>query len=110
MNIYIASPYSHTDQAVRQQRFDAVCKYAAKLMSEGHNVFSPISHSHPISLHMDNSLDHDFWLKQDLSFLERWADEMVILMLPGWSESKGVDREIKAATKFNLPIGMDTGK
>lgn len=104
MNMYLCSPYSHPDPAVRQHRFDAVCQYAAKLMSEGHNVFSPIAHSHPISLHLDNSLDHDFWLKQDLSFLERWADEMVVLCLPGWGESKGIVIEIKAAEQAHIPI------
>ena len=104
MNIYICSPYSHPDPAVREERFNAVCKYAAKLMVKGHNVFSPISHSHPISLHMDNSLDHDFWLKQDLSFLERWADEVWILMLPGWLESKGIALEMETAERYFIPV------
>ena len=105
MNIYIASPYSHPDEKVRQQRFDAVCRFAAKLMQVGHNVFSPIAHSHPISLKLD-SMAHDFWLNQDLSFIERWADMVIILMLPGWVESKGIDGEITMAKKLNIPISM----
>ena len=104
MNIYLAAPYSSPDPNIREQRFNAACKYAAQLMMEGHNVFSPLSHSHPISLHMDNSLDHDFWLKQDKSFLNWWADIVFILMLPGWKKSEGIEIERKYALERNIPV------
>ena len=104
MNIYLASPYSSPDVYIREERFREACRYAAKLMAEGHNVFSPIAHSHPVSLHMDNSMDHDFWLKQDLSFLERWADKMVVLCLPGWDESRGIAVEQFRAIELGIPV------
>jgi len=106
LNIYLASPYSNADPIVRQNRFEFACQKAAQIMAEGHNVFSPIAHSHVISLHMDNSLDHDFWLNQDLSFLERWADEMWILTLGGWKDSEGVALEIETAKRMGLPVRM----
>lgn len=102
--IYLASPYSSQDSAVRQDRYEEACKKAAELMSQGYNVFSPIAHSHPISQHIGNGLDHDFWLSQDLSFLESWADEMWVLMLPGWEESIGIWKEVNFATEKGIKI------
>lgn len=104
MNIYLASPYSHPDAKVRQQRFEAVCKKAAELMLAGHNVFSPVAHSHPISLHLGNSLENQFWLRQDITFLIKWADEMWVLTLDGWKESKGIEVETKVANRKGLPV------
>jgi hypothetical protein len=47
--VYLASPYTHADKAVMEDRFRAACRYAACLMRRGINVFSPIAHSHPIA-------------------------------------------------------------
>ncbi len=46
--IYLATPYTDFDPAVRAARFFAVNKVAAHLMKKGFLVFSPISHTHPI--------------------------------------------------------------
>jgi len=102
--IYLASPYSSTVKAVCNDRFQATCKAAAKLMREGYNIFSPIAHSHPVSQHIGNHLDHNFWLEQDLSFLDSWADEMWVLMIDGWEESEGIAAEIKRAEIIGLPV------
>lgn len=44
--IYLATPYSHKDDKVRRERFDAVNIVAARLMRQGFLVFSPII-AHP---------------------------------------------------------------
>ena len=93
MKIYLCAPYSAPTPEEREARFIQANKAAAKLMLEGHVVFSPISHSHPIAHHIGNHLSHEFWLKQDFAFME-WADEMVILTAPGWTKSKGIQLEI----------------
>jgi hypothetical protein len=46
--IYLASPYSHPNPAVREQRFQAACQAAAALLRSGQAVFAPIVHSHPL--------------------------------------------------------------
>ena len=94
MRIYLACPYSDPDPEVRHLRFKSACRKAGELMQEGHVVFSPLSHSVPVADTMSNHLDHDFWLGQDVAFLE-WCDEMLVLTLPGWNESKGVRCEIE---------------
>lgn len=102
--IYLASPYSHKDPVVRLQRFQMACESAAKLMEEGKVVFSPIAHSHPIEAYgMGEIKDANFWLHQDFAILSR-CDEMYVLMLDGWKESYGVNREIDFANERGMKI------
>jgi len=46
--IYLATPYSHKDAEIREQRHLCVTQVAARLMVEGHKVFSPVTHCHPL--------------------------------------------------------------
>jgi hypothetical protein len=97
--IYLACPYSHKDKTVREQRVALANRIAGDLMERGHLVFSPLSHSHPISETMDNidACDFGFWLEQDLTFLVDWADEIWVLALKGWDKSRGVETEVNTA-------------
>ena len=96
--IYLASPYSHPDAAMREARFRDVCRAAARLMREGHVVFSPIAHGHPIAAY-GLPTDWRFWEPFDREQLER-CDELVVLTLAGWRESKGVQSEIRIAREL----------
>lgn len=110
MRLYLCSPYSHPDPAVREARFHSANRAAADLMKAGHYVFSPISHSHPVCHHIAGSaLDHDFWLAQDISFLRHWAEAVIVNTIDGWQESRGIAREIEIAEEIGLPIhGVST--
>lgn len=99
---YLASPYSHPEKEVRQERFRAACKAAAQLMEGGRGVFAPIPHSHPIEEFV-NTNNHDFWMRQDYPLLIA-ANELVVLMLPGWEQSKGVAEEIRVFKLLGRPI------
>jgi hypothetical protein len=103
--IYLASPYSHPAAAVKDMRYREACRAAGRLMREGHAVFSPIAHSHPIEQHFDGAAieGHDFWLKQDFAIL-RHASRLVVLMLEGWDQSYGVGREIELAQALHIPV------
>ena len=46
--IYLASPCSHPDPAVREQRYQAACRAVAALLHERRLVFSPIVNGHPL--------------------------------------------------------------
>ena len=100
--IYLASPYSHPDAEVRQQRFDAVCQVAAALLRRGQMLFSPIAHSHPIARY-GLPKDWAFWRRYDRLHLER-CGELVVLMLDGWRESIGVAAEIDIAGELGKPV------
>ncbi len=100
--IYLASPYSHPDPAVREQRFHAACQAAVALLHAGRVVFSPIAHSHPLAQHGLPGNWH-FWERYDRAFLEL-CDEVVVLMLDGWQESVGVQAEIRIARELGKPV------
>ncbi len=100
--IYLASPYSHPDPVVRQERFDAVCQAAAQLMRRGVAVFSPISHSHGIT-RFGLPTDWGFWRQYDTAFLSA-CRQLWVLMLPGWDTSVGVTAEIQLAGQLNKPV------
>jgi nucleoside 2-deoxyribosyltransferase len=100
--IYLASPYTHVDPAIRQQRFEAACRAAAALICRGQTVFSPIAHSHAICA-FGVPLDWRFWERLDRRYLEA-CDEMVVLMLDGWRESVGVKAEIAIARELGKPV------
>ena len=102
MLTYLASPYSHADEDVREARFHMACRAAAQLMQTS-EVFCPIAHSHPIELKMNGRPDHDFWMRQDIAILRK-CDRLVVLCLPGWDQSKGVNEEIHLAHRLGLPV------
>jgi hypothetical protein len=101
--IYLASPYTHQDPAVMEQRFDAACRAAGKLMAEGHVVFSPIAHTHPIAVRCELPRGWDFWKRFDMEFIVA-SRKLIVLMIDGWDESKGVAAEIAMATAGGILV------
>ena len=102
MKIYLACPYSHEYLTVKIGRFWKANEKAAELMKQGHIVFSPISHSHPIALQCDLPGDYHYWKAWNRSFIE-WCDQVWILRLEGWKESIGVKGEIEDAAELGKP-------
>ena len=100
--IYLASPYSHPDPAIREQRYHAACRATAALLRIGHTVFSPIVHSHPLAS-LGLPTDWKFWARFDRDHLER-CDEVWVLTLDGWRESVGVREEIRIARQLGRPV------
>lgn len=101
--LYIASPYSHKDPAVRHQRFEDVGAYTARCLVAGEYVYSPIAHHHPISLRHTMPGDWEFWKKIDTVMLASSVG-MRVLMMPGWQESVGVTAEIEIAAQLGVPV------
>jgi hypothetical protein len=106
MKIYLACPYSHPNPEVREERFEIANRVAAELMRQGHVVFSPISHSHPVAkyLPLELLMDHEFWMKQDLPMLLEWADALYVYPYDAAAVSRGVAREVKEAEAAGIPI------
>jgi hypothetical protein len=100
--IYLASPYSHPDPTVREQRFREACRAAARFMRCGQVVFSPIAHGHCICRY-GLPTDWRFWEPFDRRQLE-WCDEVVVLLLDGWREIAGVQAEIRIAAELGKPV------
>lgn len=94
--IYLASPYTvgGADEAKMQERYEAAVVATAKLVKQGHNIFSPIVHSHPLTRCGVEGLGHDFayWSKIDYDYLDK-ADQFWVLTLDGWRISTGIRAE-----------------
>jgi hypothetical protein len=101
--IYLACPYSDPDPDVIRFRFESANLISAKLMAEGHLIFSPISHCHPIAMAGDLPKGWDFWERYDRTMLEA-CYKIIVLKLPGWTTSKGVTAELKIARELGLEI------
>lgn len=101
--VYLACPYSHPDPKVRRERFLAANAAAAKLMRQGLNVFSPITHCHPIAIDHDLPGDWQFWKRYDRAFID-CSNRMFVLTLDGWEESDGVKNEIEIATELGIEV------
>lgn len=102
--IYLASPFSHPDPMVRQARFEAACRAAAELTRQGKTVFAPVVHSYAIAKYGLPD-DWKFWQRHDRRFLEA-CDEVLVLTLPGWEESVGVQAEIAIARELGKPVRL----
>jgi len=104
---YLATPYSFSNTSSedeKRQRFNQVTRQALLLFNDGINVYSPITQHHTIARHGDTiSLSTAEWMEFDLTFLSV-ANQMYVLMLDGWKESKGLNQEIKYARANHIPI------
>jgi hypothetical protein len=102
--VYIATPFTHEDESVRNHRYQTSCRVAAKLLKHGVNVFNPLSHSVPLVPFLGDT-DLEFWLSVDLPILSR-CDELLILALPNWEKSEGVRAEMFKCLAWRKPITL----
>lgn len=106
--VYLAGPYTHHDKAVEQERFEALTSLTGYLMEVSQEplaFYSPITHGHAVVKHTPNisrMREHDFWMHQCYAMLRR-ARLLVVVPMPGWKESKGVNMEISWAVQHNIP-------
>jgi len=105
LKIYLASPYTHDDLDVMEERYLAVCIKAAQLTEEGHYIYSPIAHWHPIAKLHSLPRNYNYWKAINRAAIEM-HDEMRILKLEGWSVSVGIGNEILIAKEFNKPYSF----
>jgi len=100
--IFLATPYSHHDPKIEQDREYLVTEVAAKLMLRGQIVYSPITYGYAIAYRFDLPHDYEFWLTLNDAFLER-ASAVYILDTSNWQTSAGVRHEHMVATNHNIP-------
>ena len=101
--IYLASPYSHPDPVVREQRYVEACRATAILMRHKLVVFSPIVYSAHLAENWGVGNLHETWYPIDDWVLSR-ADWMLVLQLDGWIESVGIRHEVEVARQQGVPI------
>jgi hypothetical protein len=68
-------------------------------------VFSPIAHSHGMSLYASNKnkFSHDFWLTIDFKYI-KLSRGLIVCKMKGWEDSFGISKEIEFAKTLQKPI------
>ena len=103
--IYIASPYSSPDSAVREQRYIWTLSFTHWMTAQGTHCFSPIVYYHEMAVVHDLPTDAEFWYRFNVKW-QRMADEFVVLTLPGWTISEGMRREYLLAKTLMQDISF----
>jgi len=101
--IYLAVPYSSPDAEVRLERYEQVTKAASKLILDGHIVYSPITHHHPMAVRSNLPTGWNFWRRLDEAYLKH-AHTLMILPLDNWEMSIGLKAEYIMASDMGLDI------
>src|ERR1700739_3365873 len=103
--VYVASPYSHPNRVVEETRNIGVAVAMGYLMNNfaDYAFFSPICHTHPIATLCKLPGHWEFWKKYDEAMLSR-CDEIWVLCLEGWEQSKGVTAEVNIAKDLGLTV------
>lgn len=103
---YLAIPYTFDPEL----SYEIATIVAGNLASEGIVVFSPITHSHPISQYLPPEMqcDHEFWMKQDLPLLQHAKDiKFIVVGSNGMTlidNSRGCQEEMRQSIIQNKPI------
>lgn len=102
--LYIASPYTHDDPMIRQRRYEKALDFTAWLAKTYRMWgFSPIVHSHWMTVNLDMPVPIDFWADWDRCMI-RTSVGLVVLQIDGWGISKGIDIEIAYAREIGKPM------
>lgn len=100
--IYLAAPYNDPDPAVVQARIEIIYHAMAELMKEGKHVVTPLF-MHEIVVRHKLDSTYEYWEDYCLDVLKR-CDRMIILCLPGWTESRGIKGEIECCRRTSKSI------
>jgi hypothetical protein len=93
--IYLAGPYSHEKDLIRELRYKILTKIAAVMVKEGEVVFSPITNGVALGQEVEMPYDFQFWENYCIHILIR-CNEIHIVRLKGWKQSTGVKAELEA--------------
>ena len=96
--IYIASPYTHKNPAIMQQRYQMALRYTMLCQRRGEVVFSPIAYGHQFALKDSAFVPFTIWEDFNQHILLA-SDELRILELSGWRNSKGIEAEVQFADR-----------
>lgn len=100
--IYLAAPYSHPDKKIVQARMEDIYKVMYIYMKRGEHILTPLA-MHEVVVRHNLPDDFIYWGKYCLDILKR-CDKMVILKLPGWEYSLGIQKEMEFCKENNIPI------
>jgi len=103
--IYLAGPYSHKKENVRQERLS---KHAQVLAYFAHHakslhLYSPIVHWHGVASEHELPKDFNFWMEHDF-FMIRLSSAVWVITSDGWKTSFGLEQEMAFAQDIKKEI------
>ena len=103
--IYLAGPYSHKSEEVRQQRLKQHAEILAYFANTADNLclYSPIVHWHGVAQDFDLPHDFSFWMQQDFHMI-KLATAMWVSTLDGWQKSYGLSQELEYARDIGREV------
>lgn len=101
--IYLSSPYTTGPDSPEKRQVDTDKATAWLMEHSGVYIFSPITYERRIKDIYGENKDWDFWGPRDAAMVEH-ADEVWVLCLPNWENSRGVNFEINEAKKLGKPV------
>jgi hypothetical protein len=103
MKIFVAGPFNHPDESIKESRLNKITEYCTQLFLNGMSPISPLLIGLNMAKFANLPTDTETWKVYSQTLL-KGCDELHILMLDGWEKSKGVEYEIEAAKKMNITI------
>ena len=104
--IYLAIPYTGMQESSYKQA-TAAAAYVSQVFR--YNVFSPITHSHPLAEMGLHGTWEDYWKKVDFQYID-WADEAWVVVPDEGAErvriSLGVQDEINYCKAIGKPLSF----
>lgn len=103
--VYLASPYSHTHAKVRLYRYNLITKITGELQDRYPYAFiGPITQSHNTAQYMiNNNTEFTAWIIRDFTYISH-CNELWVIMIDGWQESKGIQEELLFAKTQKIKI------
>src|SRR5258708_6960476 len=99
---YLGSPYTGSPE-IMEVRYEAVLQATKWLLEKRIWVYSPIIHCHELAKRFNLPRDAAFWRDYNRAMLSS-ASTFLILSLPGWADSVGLQAEIDIATDLKMPV------
>jgi hypothetical protein len=108
LDVYLMGPYTwHGKESERRaiecSRYRMITKFAAAIAHEGLTVYSPITHSHPMTEFATLPGTWDYWKRQDEAVMQV-CRECWQLTFQGWESSVGCQAEIAMAGEMGKPV------
>jgi hypothetical protein len=100
---YLASPYSHSDWQVREERYLKAVKALTHLLLQGRWTYSPIVHCHELAKMCALPGEHMFW-KQYNEHMLLASKGLIVLQIAGWETSAGIRHEVNFAQQNGIPV------
>ncbi|WP_339347331.1 DUF1937 family protein [uncultured Sphingomonas sp.] len=105
--IYLSVPYSSPDSNIRADRVARVRREMARMMAQGHLTVCPVAMNHEAIEQLADAGDPggSYWRQLEAG-LAAVCDELVVVAVEGWRESRGVQREIALFKDQAKPVRL----